>query len=87
MTYASRAPNAAKKVLIYVIAFVIGILVSLFGGLTLGNALIDDGWTLSAAILLFDQWIITPLLFAGGPDVIHQVFALIEESKEKAKRT
>jgi len=72
-----------KALVIYLVALVIGYILSLGFGVTLSGALISDGWTLAPGYVGFDSFFITPLLFAGGPDLIHQVMALIQNQKER----
>jgi len=75
---------------IFLAIFDLGILYALTSGGNLGTLVYDGTISLIGIdfpyVRILDM-MITGLIFAGGPDLIHQVLGLIEQQKDKATKT
>lgn len=73
-----------KPMIIYLIALLIGVLF-FFTDLRFLKLLFTElGFSYTIVAELFDL-IVTALIFASGPDIIHQIMSLIQSTKENQK--
>ena len=72
-----------KTVIAYILAFVIGLLLSFLVDFNISSVIAAENLFDFSSLIMIDKILITPLIFAGGPQLIHQFIALVTRAKDR----
>lgn len=74
-----------KTIIAYALAYIIGLLLGFLVDFNISSVVATENLFDFSSLVLLDKIFLTPMLFAGGPQVIHQFISLMTRAKDRFK--